>query len=241
MFASSASSMAASFTKIIKALTATRARVSAFMMLREESGIRAGSPIAGNSSSSKATCKTALWFSLARIAQPLERSGVSAAFGNPRMVSCAKRHSLRPMPVRLGSRGSISCSDRTSRSLWRKEPRLAADYALLARNLREFYDFADKVVLLVGAGHGTLLDPQFEQRNSLPSTVTSTLSRTFGAKLQNTEGAIPSRWRTTDLKTSPRIVTSSILNSVSKKWCTLSPRPCAPECPAKSLSYRKGL
>ena len=29
---------------------------------------------------------------------------------------------------------------------------MAADYALLATNLREFYDFADRVVLLVGAG-----------------------------------------------------------------------------------------
>ncbi|HYL62594.1 MAG TPA: class I SAM-dependent methyltransferase [Candidatus Methylomirabilis sp.] len=36
---------------------------------------------------------------------------------------------------------------------------MAADYALLTKNLCEFYDFADKVVLLVGAGHGQLLDP----------------------------------------------------------------------------------
>lgn len=36
---------------------------------------------------------------------------------------------------------------------------MAADYALLTKNLREFYDFADKTILLVGAGHGQLLDP----------------------------------------------------------------------------------
>ena len=36
---------------------------------------------------------------------------------------------------------------------------MAADYALLTKNLCEFYDFAGKVILLVGAGHGQLLDP----------------------------------------------------------------------------------
>ena len=37
---------------------------------------------------------------------------------------------------------------------------MAADYALLMGNLRRFYDFADKVVLYVGAGGGQqLLDP----------------------------------------------------------------------------------
>jgi hypothetical protein len=36
---------------------------------------------------------------------------------------------------------------------------LAADYALLTKNLCEFYDFAGKAILLVGAGHGQLLDP----------------------------------------------------------------------------------
>ena len=41
---------------------------------------------------------------------------------------------------------------------------MAADYALLAKNLRDFYDFADKVVLLIGAGHGQLLDPEIHLR-----------------------------------------------------------------------------
>ena len=36
---------------------------------------------------------------------------------------------------------------------------MAADYALLTKNLCEFYDFAGKTILLVGAGHGQLLDP----------------------------------------------------------------------------------
>jgi ubiquinone/menaquinone biosynthesis C-methylase UbiE len=36
---------------------------------------------------------------------------------------------------------------------------LAADYAYLTKSLHEFYDFANKVVLLIGAGHGQLLDP----------------------------------------------------------------------------------
>jgi SAM-dependent methyltransferase len=36
---------------------------------------------------------------------------------------------------------------------------MAADYALLTANLMRFYDFADKVVLVVGAGGGQLLDP----------------------------------------------------------------------------------
>lgn len=36
---------------------------------------------------------------------------------------------------------------------------MAADHALLTRSLSGFYDFAGKVVLLVGAGHGQLLDP----------------------------------------------------------------------------------
>jgi len=42
---------------------------------------------------------------------------------------------------------------------------LAADYQLLTKKLGEFYDFAGKVVLLVGAGHGQLLDPSIEIRN----------------------------------------------------------------------------
>ena len=41
---------------------------------------------------------------------------------------------------------------------------MAADYELLTKKLGEFYDFADKVVLLVGAGHGQLLDPAIEIR-----------------------------------------------------------------------------
>jgi len=41
---------------------------------------------------------------------------------------------------------------------------LAADYELLTKMLGEFYDFAGKVVLLVGAGHGQLLDPSSEIR-----------------------------------------------------------------------------
>jgi SAM-dependent methyltransferase len=36
---------------------------------------------------------------------------------------------------------------------------MAADYAKLAENLRSFYDFGDKVVLVVGAGGGKLFDP----------------------------------------------------------------------------------
>jgi hypothetical protein len=36
---------------------------------------------------------------------------------------------------------------------------LAADYELLASKLTEFYNFAGKVVLLVGAGRGQLLGP----------------------------------------------------------------------------------
>lgn len=36
---------------------------------------------------------------------------------------------------------------------------MAVDYPLLTRKLREFYNFADKAALLVGAGGGTLLDP----------------------------------------------------------------------------------
>jgi hypothetical protein len=36
---------------------------------------------------------------------------------------------------------------------------LAAAYALLTKNLCEFYNFTDKVVLFVGAGHAQLLDP----------------------------------------------------------------------------------
>ena len=36
---------------------------------------------------------------------------------------------------------------------------MAADYALLTANLHRFYDFAGKVVLVVGAGGGQLLDP----------------------------------------------------------------------------------
>lgn len=41
---------------------------------------------------------------------------------------------------------------------------MAADYAFLTKNLRDFYDFAGKVVLLVGAGHGQLLDPAVSAR-----------------------------------------------------------------------------
>jgi len=41
---------------------------------------------------------------------------------------------------------------------------LAADYELLTKMLGEFYDFAGKVVLLVVAGHGQLLDPSSEIR-----------------------------------------------------------------------------
>ena len=36
---------------------------------------------------------------------------------------------------------------------------MAADYALFTANLHRFYDFAGKVVLVVGAGGGQLLDP----------------------------------------------------------------------------------
>lgn len=36
---------------------------------------------------------------------------------------------------------------------------MAADYALLTKSLSGFYDFFGKVILLVGAGHGQLLDP----------------------------------------------------------------------------------
>lgn len=36
---------------------------------------------------------------------------------------------------------------------------MAADYALLTANLHRFYDFNGKVVLVVGAGGGQLLDP----------------------------------------------------------------------------------
>jgi ubiquinone/menaquinone biosynthesis C-methylase UbiE len=41
---------------------------------------------------------------------------------------------------------------------------LAADYPLLTSKLREFYNFADKTVLLVGAGGGTLLDPAIQTK-----------------------------------------------------------------------------
>jgi len=36
---------------------------------------------------------------------------------------------------------------------------MAADYALLTKSLSGFYDFAGKIILIVGAGHGHLLDP----------------------------------------------------------------------------------
>lgn len=36
---------------------------------------------------------------------------------------------------------------------------MAADYALLTKSLAGFYDFSGKTILLVGAGHGQLLDP----------------------------------------------------------------------------------
>jgi predicted DNA-binding helix-hairpin-helix protein len=36
---------------------------------------------------------------------------------------------------------------------------MAADYAKLIAQLRSFYDFTAKAVLLVGAGGGQLLDP----------------------------------------------------------------------------------
>jgi len=36
---------------------------------------------------------------------------------------------------------------------------MAIDYAQLIANLRRFYDFSGKVVLVVGAGGGQLLDP----------------------------------------------------------------------------------
>ncbi len=44
---------------------------------------------------------------------------------------------------------------------------MAADYALLTKNLGEFYNFADKVVLLVGAGHGQLLDPTVRTKKTI--------------------------------------------------------------------------
>jgi ubiquinone/menaquinone biosynthesis C-methylase UbiE len=52
---------------------------------------------------------------------------------------------------------------------------LASDYALLTRNLCEFYDFVDKVVLIVGAGHGQLLDP------AIPTKKLIALDRDLGA------------------------------------------------------------
>lgn len=41
---------------------------------------------------------------------------------------------------------------------------MAADYARLIAQLRSFYDFAAKTVLLVGAGGGQLLDPTVQPR-----------------------------------------------------------------------------
>jgi hypothetical protein len=41
---------------------------------------------------------------------------------------------------------------------------LAADYALLSRRLRGFYNFADKSILAIGAGHGHLLDPAIPKK-----------------------------------------------------------------------------
>jgi ubiquinone/menaquinone biosynthesis C-methylase UbiE len=41
---------------------------------------------------------------------------------------------------------------------------LAADYALLTRNLCGFYNFVDKSILVVGAGHGHLLDPAIPKK-----------------------------------------------------------------------------
>ncbi|HYA94912.1 MAG TPA: hypothetical protein VEC95_01455, partial [Terriglobales bacterium] len=36
---------------------------------------------------------------------------------------------------------------------------MAVDYAQLIANLRRFYDFSGKIVLVAGAGGGQLLDP----------------------------------------------------------------------------------
>jgi len=85
---------------------------------------------------------------------------------------------------------------------------LAADYALLTKNLGEFYNFADKVVLLVGAGHGQLLDPTVRTKKTIA------VDRDLGA-LQEFQRRIAAEARQGsvevvhgDLKTSPRIVTS---------------------------------
>jgi len=41
---------------------------------------------------------------------------------------------------------------------------VAADFAKLAESLRSFYDFRDKVVLVVGAGGGQLFDPTVQPK-----------------------------------------------------------------------------
>lgn len=61
------------------------------------------------------------------------------------------------MAVRLGIRSSLSFSQASRPS--GKGARVAADYPLLTRKLHDFYNFADKTVLLVGAGGAMLLDP----------------------------------------------------------------------------------
>lgn len=45
-----------------------------------------------------------------------------------------------------------------------KESQVVADYPKLAGNLRSFYDFTGKVVLVVGAGGGQLFDPTVQPK-----------------------------------------------------------------------------
>ena len=60
---------------------------------------------------------------------------------------------------------------------------MAADYALLTKNLCEFYDFADKAVLLVGAGHGQLLDPAIRPKKLIAIDRDLTALREFQTKI----------------------------------------------------------
>ena len=75
-----------------------------------------GSPMAAGSSSSKATCKTAPWFSPEWMAPPLEKGALFAAFGSRWTVACAKPLSPQLTAARPGSPSSPLCSARTTRS-----------------------------------------------------------------------------------------------------------------------------